>query len=212
MPEPARVVVVDDHPLFRDGLIHTLQGDPRFVVVGEGGSAGDAARLAREFRPDLMLLDVSMPGGGLEAVAAVSDVSSLIRVVMLTVSEDEQVVVAALRAGARGYVLKGVGGEELRNVLQSIHEGEVYLSPALAIRVLTDGAQRKEDAEEGRSALSERESEILDHVARGLSNKEIALALDLSEKTIKHYMTSLFQKLQVRNRTEAALLATRHKI
>jgi two-component system nitrate/nitrite response regulator NarL len=208
MADPLHVAIVDDHPLFREGVAHTLGAQPDIEIVGEGASAADALRIAAERLPDVMLLDVSMPGGGVEAARQIAAAYPVVRIVMLTVSENEEDVTAALRAGARAYVLKGVSARELVGVLRAVGAGEVYVTPSLAASLLTDGrgaasGRRGELVDE----LTERERQILERVAEGDSNKEIAAQFGLSEKTVKHHMTNILQKLQVRNRVEAALLA-----
>ena len=211
MTDAIRVLLVDDHPLFREGVANTLSADPGFEVVGEGACADDALRLANDLLPDIALLDVSMPGGGIAAACAISSSCPVVRIVMLTVSEEEEDVLAALKGGARGYVLKGITASELTRVLRTIHEGEAYVTPTLAASLLTDFRKPPPAAVPASrnpiDDLTERESQILEQVATGRSNKEIARRLNLSEKTVKHYMTNVLQKLQVRNRVEAALLA-----
>lgn len=210
MSDKTRIVVVDDHPLFREGVVKTLSEQSDFEIVGEGVDAEQAVKLAQELLPDLILLDISMPGSGIEAAQQINQVFPVIRIVMLTVSENDEDVAAALRAGARGYILKGVGGAELTAIIRAITRGESYVSPDLAARLLAEMGGGKGTTSDQASLLSEltaREEQILRLVARGLSNKEIGLELDIQEKTVKHYMTNILQKLQVRNRVEAALLA-----
>lgn len=209
MSDALHVAVVDDHPLFREGVAHTLGAQPGIEVIAEGESAADALRIAADRLPDIMLLDVSMPGGGLNAVRQIADAFPVIKLVMLTVSEGEEDVTAALRAGARAYVLKGVAARELVRILRDVAAGEVYVTPSLAANLLyelTGGAGRPTPASP-LDELTERERQILELVAGGDSNKEIAARLSLSEKTVKHHMTNILQKLQVRNRVEAALMA-----
>jgi DNA-binding NarL/FixJ family response regulator len=210
MTDNLRIAIVDDHPLLRAGVARTLSEQPAFEVVGEGASADDAVRLAEELLPDVMIIDVSMPGGGIAAARRISASCPVVKLIMLTVSEDDEDVCAALQAGARGYVLKGVGAGELVEVIRSVARGEAYVSPALAARLLADG-RRGDRAGDGAAdlvaGLTAREEQILRCVARGLSNKEVGRELDLQEKTVKHYMTNILQKLQVRNRVEAALVA-----
>jgi DNA-binding NarL/FixJ family response regulator len=209
MADPLQVAIVDDHPLFREGVAHTLGAQPDIDVVAEGESAADALRIAGECLPDVMLLDVSMPGGGLNAVRQIARAFPVVKTVMLTVSEGEEDVTAALRAGARAYVLKGVAARELVRILRDVAAGEVYVTPSLAAHLLyelTSGGASRQPASL-LDELTEREREILELVAGGDSNKEIAARLYLSEKTVKHHMTNILQKLQVRNRVEAALLA-----
>jgi two-component system nitrate/nitrite response regulator NarL len=205
-----QVVIVDDHPLFREGVAHTLQVDPQMEVVGQGASAEDAIRLACDLLPDLILLDIDMPGGGLSAIQAIAANCPVTKIVMLTVSSDEDNVVAAFKAGARAYILKGIAARELLSILRSVCNGEGYVPPALAANLLSEMTRTAPEAQLPASpldALTEREQQILEQVAAGSSNKEIAQHLGLSEKTVKYYMTNILQKLQVRNRVEAALLA-----
>ncbi len=207
MSERVRVAVIDDHPLFREGVAHTIRGSDLLEVVGEGASAEDALRVAKDELPDIVLLDVSLPGGGIEAARAIAQVCPAVKIVMLTVSESEEHVSEALEAGAQGYMLKGASGVELISTMCAVSRGESYVTPGLAARLLTISRKRSQTATtEGELAeLTNREDQILDHVARGLTNKEIARNLGISEKTVKHYMTNIMQKLQVRNRVEAVL-------
>ncbi len=205
MTETIHIVVVDDHPMLREGVAITLAAETDFEVVGVGGSADEAIDLADEFLPELMLLDISMPGGGINAVTAISQRYPVIKCIMLTVSENEQDVLDAMKVGAKGYVLKGVSGSSLINIIRRVQQGEAYVTPSLAavlLREWCEGDEKKSAFE----VLTKREKQILENVATGRSNKEIAKKLFLSEKTIKHYMTNILQKLQVRNRVEAALL------
>ena len=210
MPNRIQVAVVDDHPLFRDGVTNTLAASPNIDVVGQGETAEDAIRLARDHLPDILLLDISMKGGGIIAAREISAAYPVVKIVMLTVSEREEDVVASLKAGARGYILKGVTARDLVRVVQSIHAGEAYVSPTLAASLLLEWREGQDGTNTPTSPLeelTERERQILELLATGRSNKEIARELDLSEKTVKHYMTNILQKLHVRNRVEAALLA-----
>jgi two-component system, NarL family, nitrate/nitrite response regulator NarL len=156
-----------------------------------------------------MLLDVSMPGGGVSAVREIAAAFPVIKLVMLTVSEDEDDVTTALRAGARGYVLKGVAARELVRIMRAVASGEVYVTPSLAATLLFElsGGKSGSHSASPLDDLTERERQILERVAAGDSNKEIGAQLHLTEKTVKHHMTNILQKLQVRNRVEAALLA-----
>ncbi|MDP9362834.1 MAG: response regulator transcription factor [Chloroflexota bacterium] len=209
MPDGLQIAIVDDHPLFREGVALTLAAQPDIQVVAEGASAADAVRIAGEKLPEVMLLDISMPGGGLNAARQIAAAYPVVKVVMLTVSEDDEDVTAALRAGARAYVLKGVAARELVGILRSVAAGDVYVTPSLAASLLAEltGPATGRAGGSRLDELTEREREILERVASGDSNKEIAARLGLSEKTVKHHMTNILQKLQVRNRVEAALLA-----
>ncbi|MBI4670669.1 MAG: response regulator transcription factor [Chloroflexi bacterium] len=209
MTEKIQIVVIDDHPLFRDGVVNTLRAEDDFQVIAEGTTAAEAVKLAGEHLPDLLLLDINIPGGGLNVVQKIAAISPVTKIVMLTASEEEDDVVQALKAGARAYIVKGVAARELKSILRAVHSGEAYVTPTLAAALLSD----YKDAASGKKQkgplddLTEREREILEFVANGKSNKEIAAALFLSEKTVKHHMTNILQKLHVRNRVEAALLA-----
>ncbi|MGI9405138.1 MAG: response regulator, partial [Hyphomicrobiaceae bacterium] len=189
MSDIIRIAVVDDHPLMRDGIIHFLTSDPAFELVGEGSTKDDAVTLAEEKQPDILLLDISMPGGGITAARRIAASHPSIKLVMLTVSENEKHVEAALEAGARGYILKGVGGDELQRALMQVRDGNLYVSPELA-GLLLSGSEK-----DPVSSLSAREAQIFSLIPDGLSNREIGERLDLSEKTVKYYMTGIFQKL-----------------
>jgi DNA-binding NarL/FixJ family response regulator len=200
-----RVLVADDHPMFRAGVVASLSAASGIEVVGEAEDAASALGRARELLPDIALLDIRMPGGGLKAAQAITAACPATRVVMLTVSEDEDDLLAAMKAGASGYVLKGAGASELIGVLRAVHAGEVYVAPALAWGMLRELSRPRPS--DPFDELTAREREVLELVAQGLSNQEIGERLSLAEKTIKHYMTNILGKLQVRSRVEAALLA-----
>ena len=213
MTESIRIVVVDDHPLFREGVAGILQNEADMEVIGQGASADEAVKLASDLMPDLMLLDIDMPGNGLEAARRIVQSYPVIRIIMLTVSEAEENLLGAMKAGAKAYILKGVAGRELLKIVRMVLAGESYVPPALAASLLSDlgkpSAQKR--ATDPRDELTEREIDILGLLAKGMSNKEIAEKLFLSEKTVKHYVTNILQKLQVHNRVEAALLAQKSK-
>lgn len=210
MNEQIRVLVVDDHPLFRQGVVHSLGTDPGLLVVGETASGEEALKLARELLPDVVLLDISMPGwNGLVTAQKITTACPAITIVMLTVSEDKDKLIAAFKAGARAYVLKGVSARELTQVVHTAASGEVYVSPSLAAEMLVSLTQSK--APDPLQELTDREREILGLIGSGLTNREIGERIFLSEKTIKHYVTNILQKLQVRSRVEAALLASQHE-
>jgi two-component system, NarL family, nitrate/nitrite response regulator NarL len=210
MSEPIHVLVVDDHPLFRSGIVGSLNSAPDIQVVGEASDGGEAVTKAQELLPDVVLLDVTMrPIGGLEALKRLSTELPICKVIMLTVQEDEETLLTALKAGARGYVLKGVSATDLAQVIRTVHAGEVYVTPTMAATLLIEMAhtpQHQSDAHPT-DMLSDREKAILELVAQGDTNKQIGLKLHLAEKTVKHYMTNILQKLQVNNRVQAALIA-----
>ncbi|MFB9982360.1 response regulator [Mesorhizobium kowhaii] len=208
MIDAIRIAIIDDHPLFREGVTRSLTEIGGFEMVGEGATAQDAERIVSTVRPDILLLDISMPGGGLAAVASILAGHPAQKIVMLTVSEANADVTRALNAGVRGYVLKGIGSRGLADILHSVAAGESYLSPTLSARLLSDlqSLQPTDGIADRLRQLTERQAEILRLVAEGLSNKEVALRLELQEKTVKHHMTGVLSKLNVRNRTEAALM------
>ena len=206
MGESIRVAVADDHPMFRAGVVMSLQGEDGIDIVGDASDAAAALELARRELPDVMLLDIAMPGGGHDAARWIASACPATRIVMLTVSEDEDDLLEAMKAGASGYVLKGAGASELAAVIRSVHAGEVYVAPALAWGMLRE---LRTPHSSPYDALTDREREVLELVAEGLSNHEVGERLGLAEKTIKHYMTNILGKLQVRSRVEAALLVAR---
>jgi len=201
-----RIAIVDDHPMFREGVASCLGDIGGFDLVGEGNCRDDAVLLAERLEPDVMLLDISMPGGGLDAVSTIMARRPAQKIVMLTVSESNTDVATALQTGAKGYVLKGVGARTLADVLKLVHAGEMYLSPVLSARMVAGMVQRDSGRKPRIDDLTEREQEVLRLVAAGLSNKRIGRELDLHEKTVKHHMTRIFAKLKVSNRTEAAMV------
>ncbi len=212
MSESIRILVIDDHPLFLDGLVSTLELVDDFDVVGEGENSTDAVNLAHELVPDTILLDISMPGGGVEAAREIHDALPSITIIMLTASEDEKDVISALEVGANAYILKGIGGKELTNIVRKVSSGETFITPSLAGNILSHSYRNNSDTTKNSEllkTLNDRENKILSYLEHGLTNRQIAEELFLSEKTIKHYMTSILQKLQVKNRVQAALLATK---
>ena len=202
------ILVADDHPIFRDGLVKSLEEDGTFAVVGVASSAMEATELTASLKPDIALLDLSMPGGGLSAIAQIASQQLAKHVAMLTVSEDGEDVSEALRLGAKAYILKGVSARELRAILSDVANGETHVAPSLAAKMLTF-MTNKENEVSPLDDLTKREEDILRLVATGQSNKEVADALGLQEKTVKHYMTTILEKLHARNRVEAALIAHR---
>jgi two-component system, NarL family, nitrate/nitrite response regulator NarL len=211
MTQKIRVAVVDQHPLFRDGIIVNLEAQPDVEAVGHGASIHDAIRLARESEPDVIVLDMSLLDSSLEALEAITQQHSKARVLLFSLNADEKQVCAALQRGARGCLLKGTSGPELVQAVRMLNQGESYVSPSLAAKLLMrSGPSRASEAQPAHrlSELTRREEEILSILGKGRSNKEIGNKLDLSEKTVKHHVTNILQKLQVRNRVEAALVAS----
>jgi DNA-binding NarL/FixJ family response regulator len=201
-----RVAVIDDHPLFREGVTRSLSEIDGFEIVAEGSSKDDAIRIAESLRPDIMLMDISMPGGGLNAIALILEISPSQKIVMLTVSEASDDVTAALNGGAKGYVLKGVGSRALADVIRTVASGESYVAPTLSAKLISNRSAAPQKKSDLLTELTAREQEVLHLVASGMSNKHVARKLDLHEKTVKHHMTQVMAKLGVSNRTEAAMV------
>ncbi len=214
---PVRVLVVDDHTLFRRGLIALLAGDARFQVVAEAGDAGEAQRRAAATQPDVILLDNHLPGvTGVDALAGLHEAAPAARVLMLTVSEDERDLAAALRGGARGYLLKTVDSEMLASAILRTMGGESVVSPEMTSKLVSaframppaEAAAPAQAAADPIHNLSPREREILRHIARGASNKEIARALEIAETTVKIHVQHILRKLNLSSRVQAAVLAS----
>lgn len=215
--DPIRVLLVDDHTLFRRGLKALLAGDARFTVVGEAGDAGEAQRQAAALQPDVVLLDNHLPGvNGVDALAGLREVSPGSRLLMLTVSEDEADLAAALRGGAQGYLLKTADCELLASAIERAMQGASTISPEMTGKLVnafqtlhagTETAAPDTEADPIHS-LSPREQEILGHIARGASNKEIARALDIAETTVKIHVQHILRKLKLSSRVQAAVYAT----
>jgi two-component system nitrate/nitrite response regulator NarL len=221
-PAPIRLLVVDDHTLFRRGLIALLAQYADLQVVGEAADAGEALRRAQALQPDLVLLDNHLPGArGVDALPDLRQAAPAARVLMLTVSEDEQDLADALRNGAQGYVLKTVDGEVLAQAIRRTVRGESVVSPELTGKLVTaframSGSPSPAAAEPAAAAdplavLSPREQEILRCIARGASNKEIARGLDIAETTVKIHVQHILRKLNLNSRVQAAVFATQRR-
>ncbi|MBW8011521.1 MAG: response regulator transcription factor [Chloroflexi bacterium] len=210
MVEPIRLIIADDHPLFLEGIVQSLSSQPDMSIVGQASNGEEAYEFVAKDLPDVVLLDITMPGqGGIETARKISAAYPIVQIIMLTVSEDEDDLMAALKAGARGYILKGVSARELANAVRTVANGETYISALLASNLLVELSHS--DQPDPLSELTIREKEILELVAEGLTNIEIGERLHLAEKTVKHYMTNVMQKLHVRSRVEAALLVHKKK-
>ncbi len=206
MANPIRIAVIDDHPLYREGTVQTLTEAEGFEVVAEGATAADALKVAQKCLPDVILLDLRMPGGGVEAAADIADACPHVRTIMLTASENEQDVTSALQAGARGYIVKSSSGPEVVETVRAIYRGEHYVSSGLGARLLIKIGKRCGAAVDHNSHdLTSREGEILALVSRGMSNKEVARGLKCAERTVKYHMMNIMRKFNVRNRLEAVL-------
>ena len=219
-PSPIRVLLVDDHALFRSGIRSLLQSRPEFAIVGEAGDGMEGVKRAGQLKPDVVLLDLHMPGlSGRDAAAMMAEESPESRVLMLTVSEDAEDLVETLRAGACGYLLKNIGAETLVAAIKKAADGESVISPQMMGKLLdgvrggfpTRSAPAPAVASE-LNKLSPREREILTFIARGNSNKEIARELDLAESTVKIHVQNILRKLNLTSRVQAAVFAVEHGI
>ncbi|MDX2307115.1 MAG: response regulator transcription factor [Hyphomicrobium sp.] len=208
--KPIRLAIVDDHPMIRRGVRLTVGDDPDFEVVGEGATAEEAIAIAGSARPDAMLIDVSLPGDGVEAARAITKKFPAIHVAMMTIHDDIATVRRSLKAGVSGYITKGSDIGEIVDCVRRILRGERYVSPSLAVRLLEDGPAPTDANSEMpaiAASLSMREHQLLDLLGEGLSNADIASRTGLAETTVKQYVSALIRKLGVRNRTAAALMA-----
>ena len=218
LPPKLRVLLVDDQPLFRRALATLVATQLDMTVVGEGESGRDALEKVRSLRPDLVVMDVNMPGSsGVDGVSAIRGAGFAIPIVMLTVSEDDDDLFESIKAGANGYLLKNVRPEDLFDNLRGVMRGEAPIAPAVASKLLealrTGGLPARSGAvhpsDPNDVALTRRESEILQLVANGLSNKEIANELTITEGTVKNHVHNALEKLHLTNRVQAAAYAVR---
>ncbi len=203
-----RVLVADDHPLFRDGIRTLVMTSADMELVGEAETGDQAVKMAEETQPDVVLMDIQMPGiNGIEAARQIVHASPHIAVLMVTMFDDDHSVFSAMRAGARGYVLKGARHDELLRAILAVGNGEAIFSPVLAARMMTFFAGMRTSPLHIFPELSEREREILDLIAQGYKNPEISERLVLSPKTVRNHVSNILSKLQVADRAEAILKA-----
>jgi len=200
-----RILIVDDHPVVREGLMAVLEGIPDIRVVGTAQSAEEALAAMKTVRPDIVLLDLELPGmSGIDAIPRVIAGGDHVRVIVLTAYDTEERVLGAIRAGAGGYLLKGAAAAEIVHAIRAVREGGSYLTPRVATQVMAQVVSR------GRSGvLSEREREVLRLIAQGQSNKQIGRQLSITERTVKFHVTSIFNKLGTDNRAQAIAVAAR---
>lgn len=209
---PIRVVLADDHALFRQGVRRLLEGAGGIEVVGEAESGADTIRLVEELAPDVVLLDIAMPNlSGIDAARVIKGSSPRAGIIMLTVHADEEFLFEAIKAGAMGYLLKDCTPNELIRAIRVVHSGEGLLAPTMAAKVMREFARTREapDLVAVQLPLTQREIEILQHVAAGLANKQIAQRLSISERTVKNHLSNIMEKLHVNSRTQAAIYALR---
>lgn len=216
MTDRIRIAIIDDHPVFRAGLTQSLRRAPDVEIASVGATAEDAVNAVRSGGIDVLLLDLDIPGNGIEAARRIQAEASATKVLILTGSDDEQDVSSTLAVGALGYVLKGANGREIVNAIRTVHSGKPYVTPELASRMLIQQGRailarpsRNDNAPFSRPALSVREQQVLDLAAKGMNNREIAARLGLSVATIKYYVGLVVRKWSVRNRVEAVVVHSR---
>jgi DNA-binding NarL/FixJ family response regulator len=203
-----RVAVVDDHPVVREGLVLILQTQPDFEIVGEGESGPDALDLVDRLNPDVLMLDLELPGlDGVAVLRRLRERGASTRVIAFTVFDTDDRIIGAVEAGAAGYLLKGAPSAELFDAIRIVHAGGSLLQPLVASTVMRHVAQQGRPTTAQGVSLTERERDVIQRLARGMSNKEIAAALGVSERTVKFHVASLFTKLGASNRTEAVTRA-----
>jgi DNA-binding NarL/FixJ family response regulator len=212
---PIQLLIVDDHRLFRQGLRQICEVLGCFEVIGEAENGKSAVDLADKIRPDVILMDINMPVlDGVQATALITEANPMARVIILTMYHQDRYVFEAIKAGARGYLLKDIDEQELIEAIQAVHQGEALINPALATRVLEEFRRlshvvAEAGVDNNPEQLTQAEMDVLELVAQGADNKSIADQLALSERTIANRLTSIYQKLHVNSRTQATLLALR---
>ncbi|MDX6227400.1 MAG: hypothetical protein QOI76_790 [Frankiales bacterium] len=215
--EPIRVLVVDDHALFRRGLEMVLEQEPDIEVVGEASDGAEALEQAIETTPDVVLMDVRMPRrGGIDACTAIKDAVPSTKIIMLTISDEEADLYDAIKAGAMGYLLKEISIEEVASAIRAVHGGQSLISPSMASKLLNEFASMIKRTDERQQVptprLTDREMEVLRLVAKGLNNRDIAKQLYISENTVKNHIRNILEKLQLHSRMEAVVYAVREKL
>ncbi len=212
-----RILIVDDHALFRRGLQMVLKQEPDIDVVGEAGDGHEAVDKAQELMPDVILMDVRMPRrSGIEATQQIKDLLPHVKILMLTISDEEADLYDAIKAGASGYLLKEISIDEVADAIRSVWAGQSRISPSMAAKLLTEFAAMSKRAEERQQLpaprLTDREMEVLKLVAQGLNNRDIAKELFISENTVKNHIRNILEKLHLHSRMEAVVYAVREKL
>ena len=220
-PDPIRVLIADDHALFRRGLEMVLAEEDDIDLVGQASDGTEAVTVAGESLPDVVLMDIRMPkSNGIEACRATKEVAPSAKIVILTISDEEEDLFEAIRAGASGYLLKDIPLDEVADAVRAVHGGQSLINPSMAGKLLSEFATlAKRDSEEEERAqhvappkLTDREMEVLKLVARGMNNRDIAKELFISENTVKNHVRNILEKLQIHSRMEAVMIAVRQKL
>jgi DNA-binding NarL/FixJ family response regulator len=217
--EPIRTMIVDDHALFRRGLEMVLEEEPDIELAGQASDGAEAVEKAAEFLPDVVLMDIRMPrSSGIEACRAMKEAAPSAKIVILTISDEEEDLFEAIRAGASGYLLKDIPLDEVADAVRAVHGGQSLINPSMAAKLLTEFAAlaRRDDEERAQEVpaprLTEREMQVLKLVARGMNNRDIAKELFISENTVKNHVRNILEKLQIHSRMEAVMVAVREKL
>ncbi len=217
--EPIRVLIVDDHALFRRGLEMVLAGEDDIEIVGEASDGEQAVEKAGEALPDVVLMDIRMPrSSGIEACRAMKAVAPSAKIVMLTISDEEEDLFEAIKAGASGYLLKDIPLDEVAAVVRAVHDGQSLINPSMAAKLLTEFAvlAKRDHGERSQEVpaprLTDREMQVLKLVAKGMNNRDIARELFISENTVKNHVRNILEKLQIHSRMEAVMIAVREKL
>lgn len=215
---PITILIVDDHVLLRQGIRKVLELESDLLVIGEAGDGEEAVKMALQLKPDVVLLDVNMPKkNGLEVTKELRQLSPTTKIVLLTIHDDENYVIEVIKAGATGYLLKDIEPGMLIKAIRCVHEGDSFIYPTLARRLIYDSRHPEKPVEPARirgcqDTLTVREIEVLKLIGQGLCNQEMAQKLFLSEKTVKNHLTNIFRKINVSDRTQAVIYAIRNKI
>ncbi|MGZ4188300.1 MAG: response regulator [Actinomycetota bacterium] len=215
--EPIRVLIVDDHALFRRGLVMVLEQEKDIDLVGEAADGAEAVNIAQDTMPDVVLMDVRMPRrGGIEATSQIKAIAPHTKILMLTISDEEADLYDAIKAGASGYLLKEISIDEVANAIRQVHAGQSMISPSMASKLLTEFATMVKKTDEKPAAaqprLTEREMEVLRLVAKGRNNRDIAKELFISENTVKNHIRNILEKLHLHSRMQAVVYAVREKL